>query len=114
MKMPKKVVVGTQTWEIVERSRTNDGMLSEDNFGYTLQKDNKIFIDVDISPSRKRQTLLHELFHAVRFTMGGYSAPKKSDDVDTWEHYFIAMYEEGMLSVLQNNPEVLSFLLEKE
>jgi hypothetical protein len=45
--------------------------------------------------------------------LGGYPTPKKTDDVDVWEHYFIGMYEEGLLLTLQTNPELLEFLLEK-
>jgi hypothetical protein len=33
--------------------------------------------------------------------------------IATWEHYFIAMYEDTMLSVLRDNPTLTKFLLEK-
>lgn len=113
MPVPKKILIGTQSWEVIERSRRVDAALNEDDYGYTLSKENRIVIDADLTDSRKRQTLFHEIMHAVRFTFGGYPTPKKSDDIDVWEHYFIGMYEEGLLLVLQTNPELLEFLLEK-
>lgn len=114
MQMPKRVQIGTQVWQIIERSRTQDGMLYEDNFGYTLSKENVIVIDSQIASSRKRQTLMHELLHAIRFSLTSPVHPNKSAELDTWEHYFIAAYEEGLLLLLRNNPEVLMYLLEVE
>jgi hypothetical protein len=114
MDIPKRVVIGTQVWKISERSRTQDYTLNDDSFGYTLNKENTIVIDSQIVKSRKQQTLIHELFHAIRYSFGNPATPKKTEDIDTWEHYFIGMYEEGMLLVLRNNPEVLSYLLEVE
>jgi len=114
MDTPKKVIVGSQVWKIVERSRTQDYALNDDSFGYTLNKENTIIIDSQITKSRKQQTLIHEIFHAIRYSFGNPVSPKKGDEVDTWEHYFIAMYEEGLLLVLRNNPEVLAYLLETD
>jgi Zn-dependent peptidase ImmA (M78 family) len=114
MDMPKRIVVGTQIWKVIERNRNTDGMLSEDNYGYTLHKENTIVVDAHIASSRKKQTLLHEIFHAIRYTFGGTHVPKKETDVEIWEHYFIGLYEEGMLVVLRDNPDLLSYLLEKE
>jgi hypothetical protein len=36
--------------------------------------------------------------------------PRKSDDFETWEHYFIGVYEETLLIVLRDNPELLEYL----
>jgi hypothetical protein len=113
MPLPKQVTIGTQTWDIVERTRNKDGMLSEDSYGYTLHKENLIVIDSMISESRKKQTLFHELLHAMRFTSGSPTLPRKGDDVDIWEHYFIAIYEDGVILMLKNNPEVRDYLLGK-
>jgi hypothetical protein len=114
MDMPKKIQIGTQTWSIVQRSRTSDGMLSDESFGYTLNKENIIVIDSQIAISRKKQTLMHEILHAIRFTFNNPSVPKKTEEVEVWEHYFIAAYEEGLLLVLRDNPALLEYLLEKE
>jgi Zn-dependent peptidase ImmA (M78 family) len=119
-KMPTKVKIGAQDWTIVERSRDDDGMINDDSYGYTLQKSNFIVIDKNCPPSRKRQTLFHELFHAVRFSNGSSGIKPdmeniQSDDVIyTWEHYFIAMYEDTMLSVFRENPAIVDYLLSNE
>jgi Zn-dependent peptidase ImmA (M78 family) len=119
-KLPNKVKIGAQDWTIVERSRDDDGMINDDSYGYTLQKSNFIVIDKNCPPSRKRQTLFHELFHAVRFSNGSSGIKPdmeniQSDDVIyTWEHYFIAMYEDTMLLVLRENPAVSDYLLSSE
>ena len=113
-KMPTLVKVGTQLWTIEERDRNRDSSLSEDSFGYTLHRDSIIVIDGTASPSRKRQTLLHELLHAIRYSLGSPITPKNDDDSDTWEHYFIGMYEEGVLAILRDNQNVLDYLLSDE
>jgi hypothetical protein len=111
-KLPARIKIGTQTWEIVERTKNFDGMLDEGSYGYTLSRENLIVIDATAATSRKRQTLLHEILHAIKFSFGNPVTPKKTDEADIWEHYYIAMYEEGVLLVLRDNPEVLEYLLE--
>lgn len=119
-KVPTKIKIGAQDWIIVQRSRNDDGIISDDSYGYTLQKSNLIVIDKDCPPSRKRQTLFHELFHAIRFSNGSSGIKPNMEDVlsheviDTWEHYFIAMYEDTMLSVLRENPTLTKYLLSSE
>lgn len=111
-KLPSKVQIGSQTWEIIEKARKGDLSLSEDSFGYTMHRENLIVLDSSMSPSRKRQTLLHEILHAIRYSFGSPVTPRKTDEAETWEHYYIAMYEEGLLLVLRDNPEVLDYLLQ--
>ena len=113
MPLPKQVILGTQTWDVVERNRNKDGMLSEDSYGYTLQKENLIVIDAMISESRKKQTLFHEIMHALRHTYGNPTMPKKTDSEDLWEHYFIGIYEEGIILMFRDNPNVMEYLLGK-
>jgi hypothetical protein len=114
MKLPKRVIIGTQVWQILERDRASDGMLSEPNFGYTLSQDNLIVIDNLLTPSRKKQTLLHEILHAIRYTFDNSVTPTKKDDLGVWEHYFIGLYEEGLLLTIRDNPDLLDYLLETE
>jgi len=115
--VPTKIKIGAQDWTVIERSATDDGIISDDSYGYTLQKTNVIIIDKNCPPSRKRQTLFHELFHAIRFSNGSSGIKPNTEDVlpdhliATWEHYFIAMYEDTMLSVLRENPKVTEYLL---
>lgn len=120
MALPKKIKIGAQVWDIIERSRVNDGMIHDDAYGYTLQKTNTIVLDKDCPISRKRQTLLHELLHAIRYSSGNSGIKPNMEDVlphdviITWEHYFIGMYEDTLLAVLRDNPMLVKFLLEKD
>lgn len=119
-KLPSKIKIGAQDWLVIERSSSNDGIISEDSYGYTLQKSNTIILDKDCPPSRKRQTLFHELFHAIRFSNGSSGIKPSMDDIQpdevlsTWEHYFIAMYEDTLLSVLRENTALTNYLLSQE
>ena len=120
MALPKKIKIGAQVWTVIERSFIDDGMISDGTYGYTLQKTNVIVIDKDCPVSRKRQTLFHELFHAVRYSSGNTGIKPNMEEVQpqdvilTWEHYFIGMYEDTLLSVLRDNPTLATYLLAKD
>lgn len=111
MSMPKKVKIGTQVFQIVERLRSDDGMLNEGTFGYTLDTENLIVIDATVASSRKKLTLFHEIMHAARMVYDTSVQPRKSDSFETWEHYFIGIWEESLLLVLKDNPELLEYIV---
>jgi Zn-dependent peptidase ImmA (M78 family) len=113
MSMPKKVKIGTQVFQIVERSRSDDGMLNEGTFGYILDTENLIVIDATIASSRKKLTLFHEIMHAARMVYDTSVQPRKSDSFETWEHYFIGIWEESLLLVLKDNPELLEYIVKE-
>jgi hypothetical protein len=108
--IPETLLIGTQIWDVVEHSSKEDGMLYEDNYGYTLERRNIIVIDKEASDTRKKQVLMHEIFHAIRFTFftGNKMNPKLN--FEETEHYFIGMYEETLLMVFKDNPELLDYL----
>jgi hypothetical protein len=118
--IPKKIKIGAQDWTVAERSSGEDSALYEGVFGYTLETSNLIVIDKNLPPSRKRQTLFHELFHAVRFSASSANIRPNMEDVqnseviNVWEHYFIAIYEDSFLAMLRDNPALAKFLLNKE
>lgn len=109
--LPNKVIIGVQTFDIIERSRTTDGMLHDGTYGYTVDEENLIVIDADLQKTKKQVTLLHEILHACIFVYGGNIKPKKSDDFDIWEHYFIGTYEHSLLGVLRDNEEIVKWLM---
>lgn len=111
MKMPNKIKIGSQMWEIVEQKRKHSSEFLDGTYGYTIDKDNTIVLDAEMSNSIRRVTLLHELLHAIRFVFGGSYKPPKTTTYDEWEHYWIGLYEEPLLIVLRDNPDVLVFLL---
>lgn len=110
-KLPKTVLIGTQTFEIVEHKRKHNSEFSEGVYGYTLDRDNTIVLDGDMPNTMKRVTLFHELLHAIRFIYGGSFKPKKDTTYEEWEHYWIGIYEEPIISMMHNNPELMTFLL---
>ena len=107
VKMPSSVRIGSQLWEISEQKRKHS---SDGHYGFTQQKDNTIVIDAELSVSMKRVTLFHELLHAVRITFGGSFVPGKGTSYEDWEHYFIGLYEEPVVMLLRDNPDLLAFL----
>lgn len=114
MDIPGKIRVGSQWFDVVERSRHDDGMLNDGTFGYTLDTENLIVIDADISRSRQQLTLWHELMHATRNVYDTSVVPKKSDNFETWEHFFIGIWEESLLVLLRDNPNLVGYLLSEE
>jgi hypothetical protein len=106
-----KIKIGAQEYEVVERSRQQDGMLNDGSYGYTLDGGNIIVIDKDIAISKKQVTILHEVLHAIRFNNDLLPKPKKKDDFDEWEHYFIGLYEGNLLAVLKDNPQLVEWLI---
>jgi hypothetical protein len=108
--IPKMIKIGTQEWAIVEHTSKEDGMLYEDNYGYTLERRNMIVIDRDASDTRKKQVVMHEILHAIRFTFFTGSKMSSKLNFEDTEHYFIGMYEETLLMVFKDNPELLQYL----
>lgn len=109
MKLPTKIKLGTQIWEISEQKRKHSS--DSDHYGWTTAKDNTIVIDAELPVQQKRTTLVHELLHAIRFTFGGSFKPGKNTDFEELEHYWIGIYEEPLVMVLRDNPDLVSYLL---
>jgi len=116
MPAPKKVRIGAQVFKIEERSVKQDGTLNDNSYGYTLDQGNLIVIDASIAFTKKQQTLLHEIIHAIGMVYGsGQKEPSAKDTYEIWEHHFIGIWEAPMLSFIKDNPEVVEWLqLEEE
>jgi hypothetical protein len=116
MQTPKKVKIGAQVFYIEERSVKKDGTLNDNSYGYTLDQGNLIVIDANIAFTKKQQTLLHEIIHAIGMVYGsGQKQPGAKDDYEVWEHHFIGIWEAPMLSFIKDNPEVVAWMqLEEE
>jgi hypothetical protein len=110
--MPASIKVGTQVFNVIERSPDIDGMLSDGTYGYTLDEKNLIVISSDIHKTKKQITLLHEILHACRMVFDNSLKPKKSDDFEVWEHYFIGTVEHSLLLVFSQNKGLVEWLLE--
>lgn len=97
-------------WDIVEASPKEDSMFSDGSFGYTHDARNIIVLNSNQSGSKKKVTVMHELMHAARFTFDT-NEPKKLSYED-WEHHFIAVWENSLLMILRDNPDLTAWLLE--
>jgi hypothetical protein len=112
MEVPKKIKIGPQWYRVEQRKTGDDGMLSDASFAYTLAERNLIVLSVELADSNKRQVLIHEILHAIGNALGSSTKPSKSADYADWEHHFISVYESGLLMVLQDNPELVKYLVE--
>lgn len=110
MRMPKSVKIGSQVWEISEQKRKH---AMDNHYGVTNGKDNSIVIDAELSPSMARVTLFHELLHAIRITFGGSLTPNKWTDFYEAEHFWIGTYEEPVVAMLRDNPELVKYLTDE-
>jgi len=106
---PSKVKIGPQTFKIEFRKTDNDGMLNDGSHGYTLDQGNLIVVASDISLSKQRVTLLHEVLHAARMVFDN-NRPKRRADFEDWEHYFIGIYENAILMIINDNPELIDWI----
>jgi hypothetical protein len=116
MSIPSKIKIGAQVFRVEERTVKQDGTLNDNSYGYTLDQGNLIVIDANIAFTKKQQTLLHEVIHAIGMVYGsGQKEPGVKDTYEMWEHHFIGIWESPMLSFIKDNPEVVEWLqLEEE
>jgi len=111
LKLPKQVIIGQQVWAIREQKRKDETSIQDGHYGYTQSKDAQITIDAEMPEALKRVTLVHELLHAIRFTFGGSFKPARSTEYEEWEHYWIGVYEEPLVMLLRDNPELAAYLV---
>lgn len=106
---PKQVKIGPQIYNIEFRDSKTDGMLNDSNYGYTLDTGNLIVVATNLSLSKQQVTLMHEILHAMRMTFEN-GMPKKKADYEEWEHFFIGVYENAILMMLRDNPDLVEWL----
>ena len=101
--LPQRIRIGTKTWKV---SSPNDELHADKNFGET----NPLHLDIKISTqypkAQQRESLFHELFHAV-----GYSVLTNEDHLT---ERLLKPLCYGLLGVLRDNPDVVGFLLSEE
>lgn len=111
MKPPARLKIGTQTWTVAEVKPKHNAAFAEGLYGQTMGKEQTIILDAEMPNDSKRITLFHELLHAIRFVFGGSYTPPPKTSFEEWEHYFIGIYEEPVVMVLRDNPELVAYLL---
>ena len=112
--VPKSIKIGVQVFEVLQRTQKEDGMLNDGSYGYTLDTQNVIVIDSGLHLSKKKVTMLHEIMHAARMVFDNSVKPKKTEDFEAWEHYFIGVWENSLIMVFRDNPELLEWLMQED
>jgi Zn-dependent peptidase ImmA (M78 family) len=108
--MISSVKIGPQVFDVEFRNTREDGMLNDNSYGYTLDQGNLIVIASDVSESKQKVTMVHEILHSARMIMEGATKPKKKAEYDEWEHHFIGIFENAFIVILQDNPELVKWL----
>jgi hypothetical protein len=107
---PTSVKIGPQTFDVEYRNTNLDGMLNDGSHGYTLDQGNLIVIANDLSVSKQKIVLMHEVLHAMRMIFEN-SVPDKEADYERWEHFFIGVYENSLIMFMRDNPDIVNWLM---
>lgn len=99
---PKRVKVGLHLYRLrsVKNITDSSGWL----YGRTDRKKTLIEVDPTVSPSQLRDTILHEILHAI---IGDQPIALAEDQ----EELVIRGITPVLLAVLRENPELVAFLL---
>lgn len=110
-KLPESVLIGQRIFTIEEQIAFTDTYI-DGNYGYVTFTSDRIVLRRDLTPSMRRSTLLHEIMHATRTVFAPNTPdPKTFENKGDMEHWYIGVWEESLLTVLRNNPDVAEFLL---
>lgn len=99
-KMPDSIKVGPHSYAIFRKSSSEIG---RKNLGHCDTAKLEIWILQRIKKSKAQETLLHEILHACTHPLmvqGGYHADEE----------FVTEVAPPLLHVLQENPELISYL----
>ena len=106
-KPPKLIFLGAADYEVKQRKMidNNRGLL-----GATDNEDTTIYIKRCQSPSSKRDTLLHEVLHALIWLSGYNHSTRLSFEK---EERLVRSLAPWILAALRDNPELVRYLLEE-
>lgn len=119
--LPKVIKVGQRIYDVHVRNESQDPTLS-DCYGYTMVNFDHIVLNDNLSLAKSRGVLLHELLHVLNgmyanratTTVAVDGDAEYSDKYDAWEHYFIGVYQESVVTLLRDNPDLVAFLTSGE
>ena len=110
--MPTRVKVGEHDYRLVtDLSRAAD---CDVNYGATFPARCEIVLNPEQAPTQMRDTVLHELFHAVCDNVGlsdHVDAPKDSVLTRELEERVVRALATGILSLLRRNPRLVAYLV---
>lgn len=101
---PSSVRILGQTWKVLYVEDEPLRLGSDSAFGRTFLGKQTILVDVEQAESQKRDTLLHEIHHAILLMLGRHHDPGDGESV-------VATISPVMLDVLRSNPSLVAFLL---
>lgn len=98
---PTVVVIAAKHWEIQWDNPSAD---SDGSYAVTSGVLQRITMGVVSSPEKKRESLLHEILHAIDKT---YRTPKAEADEAT-----IKLFASALFAVLVDNPVVANYIIQ--
>ncbi|GAX06822.1 hypothetical protein IWT25_02169 [Secundilactobacillus pentosiphilus] len=98
MKLPKQVKVSGIIYSVIEKKHPEDE--GHTVWGFTDYEVSKIFIRKGLSEQKKRQTLMHELVHAMLHEAG--------EDEHCNDESIVNPLGNMLDQVLQDNPELIN------
>src|SRR5438105_2831345 len=101
--MPRVVYVGPHDLRV--RVLTNMNVAGQANIDQ-----GEILVRKDLSPSNRRDTLLHELLHAISYHSGNRATVLDGDS--DLEERIIVTLSPWILQMLQGNPSLVEYLME--
>lgn len=101
--LPSVIFLGAADYEVKEKKHF-------DLLGETLNDDALIKIKVKQAAATKRDTMLHEVLHAICW-LSGYSHNNGLNHDS--EEALVRTFTPWLLAALRDNPDLLAFLLEK-
>lgn len=113
--IPRRIKVGTVTYTVSldpdEWVRAEHAQKMADSFGHTDNGAARILVNPDHPPHVQRQTLWHEVLHALHWTvLGSPDWRGLGKDPDAREESVIKSWEHPTLAVLRDNPGLVAYL----
>ncbi len=103
MTLPKVIYVGTADYEVKQKGQL-------DLLGETRSEHAEILIRRKQAPSVKRETLMHELLHAIIYASGMVHHFKLDHDT---EEELVSALSPWILQLLRDNPYLVEYLTER-
>lgn len=100
----KSIKIGSFNYEIYETTH-----VSNNDHGETDNDEKRILINTNYSLQVIRDTLLHEIQHAIYHDTFAFDQGGKIDP-ETHEERAIRLLTPGLMQVMQDNPELVEFL----
>lgn len=117
--LPSVIYVGQREFSVSTSTANQDPLLA-DAYGYTYHSGDKIVLDENLPIGRIRNTLIHELLHAIMIVNYNKETeplkPKEGESDSDYntrlEHFFIYNVTELLVQVIIDNPALIKFLQE--